>query len=421
MTPTPRPESWKWTVCGLLLLATMLNYMDRMTLNQTSKRIMTDFSMNKENYGTVEAAFSVAFATGAILGGLCVDRWNVWWIYPTAVFLWSLAGTVTGFAFDFLSLIACRFFLGVTEAFHWPCALRTTQRILPKDQRSLGNSILQSGAAIGAIITPIVVLYLLQRYDSWRPPFFIVGSLGIVWVVAWLSVVRRRDLALPAEGAAHEVSGSSQSTPRDTLRGVFRDPRLWVMFVVVSCLNLTWHFYRVWLPLYLQESRQLSEVQMNWFTMGYYMSADAGALIAGFTTLWLVRRGGMGVHGSRMLVFTSCAALTALGLIISAMPTGLALWACLLLIAFGSLGLFPIYYSLSQELTVKHQGKVTGILGCSTWLFLAATQPLTGRLVDETKSYSLGFTIAGILPLIAVAALTLFWREKREVQPQAPG
>ena len=35
--PPPRGAFWKWWVCGLLLLATMINYMDRLTLNQLSK------------------------------------------------------------------------------------------------------------------------------------------------------------------------------------------------------------------------------------------------------------------------------------------------------------------------------------------------------------------------------------------------
>ena len=32
-------QSWRWMICGLILLATMLNYMDRQTLSQAATDI----------------------------------------------------------------------------------------------------------------------------------------------------------------------------------------------------------------------------------------------------------------------------------------------------------------------------------------------------------------------------------------------
>ena len=93
-----RSDWWKWQVCGLLLLATMLNYMDRLTLNQTALRLRDEFGLSARDYGRLETAFSWAFAFGALAAGWMVDRWNVWWIYPTAVLAWSVAGFSTAIA-----------------------------------------------------------------------------------------------------------------------------------------------------------------------------------------------------------------------------------------------------------------------------------------------------------------------------------
>ena len=149
-----RGHGWKWWVCGLLLLATMINYMDRLTFNLLAEAIKTDLSFDVLHYGHIESAFAVAFAFGAVLFGLIVDRWNVFWVYPLAVLAWSAAGFFSGFAQGFFSLLVCRFLLGLAESANWPCALRTTQRILPPGERTMGNSILQSGAAFGAILIP---------------------------------------------------------------------------------------------------------------------------------------------------------------------------------------------------------------------------------------------------------------------------
>ena len=47
-----------WIVCGLLLLATMINYMDRLTLNQTISRIMVDFDFQKDFYGKIKGKYN---------------------------------------------------------------------------------------------------------------------------------------------------------------------------------------------------------------------------------------------------------------------------------------------------------------------------------------------------------------------------
>ena len=78
--------------------------------------------------------------------------------------------------------------------------LTTSLRLLSRRDRTLGNSILQSGASLGAILTPLVIqLMVSDRPGSWRAPFQVIGAAGIVWALAWLVLVRERDLAL-AEG-----------------------------------------------------------------------------------------------------------------------------------------------------------------------------------------------------------------------------
>ena len=87
-----RSTRWRWSVCGLLLLATMLNYMDRQTLANAAVRITREFHLNQEQYGNIEAVFAYAFAAGSLVFGWLADRVSVRWLYPTVLTLWSLAG-----------------------------------------------------------------------------------------------------------------------------------------------------------------------------------------------------------------------------------------------------------------------------------------------------------------------------------------
>jgi ACS family hexuronate transporter-like MFS transporter len=401
-----RGPAWKWWVCGLLLMATMINYMDRLTLNQTAKRIKDELYLNNEQYGRIESGFGVAFAVGALGMGLAVDRWNVRWVFPAALLGWSAAGLLTGFSQTFLQLFACRVALGLFEAGNWPCALRTTQHILPPNQRTLGNGILQSGAAIGAIITPLIVVALVTGPGTWPRPFFVIGLIGAFWVVLWLASVGRHDLAIPKELGDSQTGAFAEELARLWL--LIRKRRFAVLVILVVSINLTWHFFRVWLPLFLQEHHRYDEQTVQWFSSAYYIATDAGSLTVGFVVLWLVRHG-LSVHRSRVLVFFACSLLTLLSIAVAYIERGPLLFVLLLVLGFGALGLFPVYYSLSQELTVRDQGKVTGTLGFTTWMASAAMHPLVGRWLDETKNWPVAFALAGLPPLIAFFTLLTLW------------
>jgi ACS family hexuronate transporter-like MFS transporter len=434
----------------------MVNYMDRLTLNQLARPILQEFGLTARHYGELESAFGVAFALGAILVGWLVDRWNVRWIYPAAVLVWSLAGFLTGLAQGFVSLLFCRFLLGLAESGNWPCALRTTQHILAPRERTLGNSILQSGAAIGAVLTPLIVLGLWNATASWRPTFLAIGTLGLVWTTAWLMMVRTGDLArtrltrapslvgilawlvvlytldllthigaregwlppwlpLPAKalvtllGSGGVVVWLARVTRCDSQlpRHLFFR-RCAVLAVVVVCINFTWHFFRAWSPLFLQQQHGYTLEHYSWFSMAYYLSADLGSLSAGFAALGLAG-GGMGVHASRLLVFAACALATTLSLAAAVLPAGPLLLGVLLIIGFASLGMFPAYYSFSQDLTVEHQGKLTGALGCICWMSMALLHEVVGETVERTGSYSQGVAVAGLVPLLGLVAILILW------------
>jgi predicted metalloprotease len=70
----------------------------------------------------------------------------------------------------------------------------------------MGNSVLQSGTSIGAIVTPLLMRTMLtSEPGSWRLPFQGIGGVGIAWVVLWL--VLFRDAYDSACGMAQSATG----------------------------------------------------------------------------------------------------------------------------------------------------------------------------------------------------------------------
>jgi MFS family permease len=113
--------------------------------------------------------------------------------------------------------------------------------------------------------------------------------------------------------------------------------------------------------------------------------------------------------------------MTAATGVLAFLPKGPALLAVLILIGMGALGVFPCYYAWSQELSTRHQGKVTGVTGVAAWIFSAPTHKFFGRLIDETKQFDFGLAIAGSLPLIAFIALALLWNSGLKMEGDVDG
>jgi len=417
VTESTRAHStaWKWWVCALLLCASAINYMDRQTLANAATRITREFQLSQEQYGNLELAFGWAFAVGSLVFGWLADRVSVRWLYPAVLTLWSLVGFATGLVQTYSGLLVCRTLLGLFEAGHWPCAIKTTQRLLDPKDRTMGNSVLQSGTSIGAIITPLLMNWLMSNEaGSWRFPFQAIGVGGIVWIFFWLALVRRNDLSKPAPAAAQGASTDS------SFWSVLFTRRFLIVLVMISLINTSWQLLRAWLPKFLIEGRGYLESDALNFNALFYVATDVGCLGAGAATLWLHRHS-FSVHGARVTVFFVCAVLTALAAVAAFLPQGWILLGLLLLIGAGALGLFPCYHALTQELTPVHQGKVTGLAGVVAWAVGSPAHRYFGRLIDQTGSFDLGFAIAGMLPLVACLFLWAFWNWPRSKMATANG
>jgi ACS family hexuronate transporter-like MFS transporter len=186
---------------------------------------------------------------------------------------------------------------------------------------------------------------------------------------------------------------------------------MFVVLVVVALINTGWQTLRAWLPKFLQEGRGYAEADALYFNALFYVATDVGVIGAGALTLWLGRRN-WSVHRARLAAFAACAVLSALSLAVPLLGKGWLLLLVFLLMGAGALGVFPIYHSLTQDLSPQHQGKITGIASVAAWAFAPPAQKFFGRLVDRTGSFDAGFAVAGALPLVALIVLWWLWDAK---------
>ncbi len=395
----------RWGVVGLLFFATTINYMDRVTLGTASVRVTGELGLSNEQYGHLELAFGWAFAAGSFCFGLLADRVRVAWLYPVVLGLWSLMGVLTGWTHDFSGLLVCRALLGFFEAGHWPCAVRTTMAVLSDRERTLGNSVLQAGSSVGAVITPQVMKWLLtEEPGSWRQAFVAVGCVGFVWILPWFLVARGGRIEMKRDGTACLEGGDAGGTIWAILMG----RRFWAVAALITGTQMVWHIYRVWMMKFLQQGRGMPEGEALNFNSLYFASTDAGCLLAGGLSVWLVNRG-MTAHGARRRVYLGACVATTASACLPWLDRGWGLLFVLMMVGAGALALFPCYYSFVQDLSERHVGKLTGLLSMWVWAVTSPLHSLFGMLVDRTGSYDAGMVVAGLMPWVGVFAMRLGW------------
>ena len=99
------PTMRTWGICGLLLLATMIMYMDRQALAQQKTEITAALNLTNTDYGRLELGFGLAFAVGGIVTGLLADRISPRWFYPVVLMGWSSVGFATGWVTNYSAVI----------------------------------------------------------------------------------------------------------------------------------------------------------------------------------------------------------------------------------------------------------------------------------------------------------------------------
>jgi MFS family permease len=110
-----------------------------------------------------------------------------------------------------------------------------------------------------------------------------------------------------------------------------------------------------------------------------------------------------------MVTFLACSVMCLATLAVPWLGRGPLLLAILLVAGAGALGVFPIYHAFTQDISHRHQGKVTGIAGIAAWAFSPLAHKLFGRHVDETHSFDFGLAVAGCLPMLALLLLAAAW------------
>jgi MFS family permease len=394
-----------------------LCYVDRINLSVAAKSIAASYGLSPVQLGFVFSSFLWTYLVCLVPMGLAVDRWGSRSVTAASLFIWSLAGALTGMSTTYAGLFTSRLALGVGEASSYPAGGRVIREWAPQNERGIAAAVLNSGAYAGLAMGAPVVGWLVSEV-GWRESFYFTGAAGVVLSVIWYAVYRTPEQARwlsPAE-RAHIVAGRGTDAPRTArapaLGNLLSSSSMWGLALTQGCAGYTLYLFMTWLPSYLADTRGLDVMKSGAFSAVPYAAAVPLGLLLGVVSDRFLRRTGTSGGERRHLI----AGVLLVSSVILLTPYVTNIW---LILALFSLSLTCVSTAMGMNIALTNDLLVDGaqagsatsllILGGNSFGIVAPIA--TGYIVASPLGYSGAFVVAGVLLLAGVATSLLLTRK----------
>jgi len=272
------------SLVGMLILAAVLNYIDRLTTSALAPTLKEEFTLKATEWGWVNSSFALAYIVGSLLGGMWIDRVGVRKGMVASIVLWSLAAMGHAFATGFWSLCFWRMLLALGEGPGIPCMLKGMRRLMPPAQRDMGTGLIFAGGAAGALLAPLCVIPIANLY-GWQAGFLVTGGAGLIWAPIWWLLSAKPSLRLGNE--AVKLTASSDTPPKPL---EWQSLTLWATLLAIFFTVPPTVYANAFLPLHLNTDFGQTQEQMAKYLWQPFLAVDIGQLVGGFAAAWLIKR-----------------------------------------------------------------------------------------------------------------------------------
>lgn len=382
------------------LLATILNYVDRLAFNYLSAEGPLRKLIPDDVFGYIGTAFFIGYLVSNLISGFVIDKLGTRIGYSLCMAFWTTASLLQAFATLPFHFGIFRTLLGVGEAGNWPAAIKLTSEWFPQEERSTATGIFNSGAAIGAIITPPLIAWLGSAY-GWRAAFITIGISGYLLLAGFWFTYYTPAHTL-RESKARIIPPVKLMKTRFvswfTLSKVFIDP--------------IWYFITFWIGRYLVDVHGWGLEKIGSFVIFPFIVADLGNILGGLFTQYIIKAG-VPVPKARKISVTIFGMLMALSLLLGPLvinsPT-----SALIILSIAGFG-YAAYTANSMAfpgdvVPQSATASVWGLASVGAGLGGVIFQSLSGITVKNlsntynyTVAYNTVFTGYGILALIGLA------------------
>ena len=445
-----RATNFRWVICGLLFLATTVNYLDRQVLSLTWKDfIAPEFHWTDADYGLIAATFSIIYAAANLFSGRFIDWMGTRRGYMWAIAVWSagaclhaLCGWATEHTLGYgdaaqmvdaigvgaaaISTVSVYFFiaarcvLAIGESGNFPSAVKVTAEYFPKRDRAFATSIFNAGSTIGALIAPLCIPPLARYFqrlgvgNGWEMAFVVIGLLGFVWMGLWLIYYRdpahskhvnaaelayiEQDSHDKGEIPSEEAEEDSSKAPRIPYWKVFTYRQTWAVFFGKFLTDGVWWFFLFWIPAYISDVYGMPSDNPTAMLLIFVLYAITMlSLYGGKLPTIIMNRTGLNPYAARMRAMFIFALFPLLAVVAQPLGNYSYWWPVIIIGICGaahqswSANLYSVASDLFPKSTV---GTITGINGMAGGAASFLINYFSGRLFQyagETGLQFMGF------------------------------
>src|SRR5690625_4555459 len=430
-------KNYRYNILFMVVLMVIINYIDRGAISYAQEYIINEFGFDAVAWGAVLGYFGYGYLFGSLLGGALADKKGPKFVWILIGIGWSLFVLLTPFAGDIGILLfggsalagfaAVRIMFGFFEGPTFSTINKTVANWATPKERGFAVSLGLLGTPLGAMLTaPVAVLIL--SITSWKVMFFLLGGLGIIWVIIWsrmftdlpenhpkvskeeLSKIRSKEDLLADEQLVEE-----EETDKIKWYHFFKNPSLvfnaigYFAFQYINFLLLTWT------PKYLQDEFGFALSSLWYLGMIPWVGACITVLLGGKVSDYLrMKTGSLRIARSGLAVVSLL--LTAICFMM--IPTVSTVAGVMTLMAIGNaFNSLPnaVYWSVIIDTEPSKAGTYGGITHFITNTATIIAPTLTGFLVISF-GYSSMFTAAAVAAVIGMAAMIVVKPGKRKTK-----
>jgi len=425
----------RWWVVGLIALATVINYIDRQSLNVLWPEISVDLypdktgDERKEIYAFISVVFVFSYAFGQALFGRIFDWIGTRLGFVLSIGVWSIATALHAVASGVGSFAFFRSILGIAEAGNWPGATKGNAEWFPTKERALAQGIFNSGAAIGGIVS-IPLIAFLSVYFGWKAIFILVGLTGLLWLIPWMILVKsppkshpwitekeRRYILSGQQNQDLDEDGSPDEGYNPDFWTMLSHKQSWGVIIASAVIDPIWWLFVFWIPIYLSEVYGMDVKTIGLYGWVPYLGAMLGAWFGGLLAQSLIRSD-WSVDRTRKFVIT-LGCLIMLPALLAMSNPGAPVVAVLLMavILFGFQTAIGNVQTLPSDLFGgKTVGTLAGLAGMAAKLAVAGLTALVPWLTAG-GNYTPAFVIGAALASIAIASIWLLCPKIESLKP----
>jgi ACS family hexuronate transporter-like MFS transporter len=418
----------RWFVVGLVALATIINYIDRGALGILWPDIKAEFGFSNQDYANIFTVFVLAYAFGQTIFGKIFDWLGTRIGFVLSISVWSIATALHAVAGGVASFALFRGILGVAEAGNWPGASKANAEWFPVKERALAQGIFNSGAAIGGIISPILLAFLAV-YFGWKTVFVLIGIVGLLWLIPWLVIYKakpedhpwldpkEREYILSGQLVKTD-EGNEETDYNPTTKEMLSRKETWGAILPAMFIDPIWWLFVAWIPIYLIDSFGFNVKELGLYAWVPYVGAMFGAWFGGLLAQGLLGKGWT-VNKTRKFVITLGSAIMIPSLLaMSVASTPILAVLIMALILFGFQTSIGNVQTLPSDLySNKAVGSLAGYAGTAAKLAAAGLVWVVPRIT--TESYMPAFIIGVMLAVLAVLSVLILIPKIEPLKPRA--